>query len=248
MTTESPASSREADPNEADWPFRIYAHPSVFHGCEDDDEDHVRKPSRRLLEDFHAGRATLVTSPLVARALRTAPEVVRAWLRDVPEKNRETVEVSDAAETLADAYLAAEALAPERRGDALHVAVASVAGVCVHTSWKVGELESVRRVRAITDVNERLGYLAINIVNPGFIAEGDDDSPNAKEFRWMKWLRKVRNQFYEETRHMSPEEYRQRLRRRPTDPGLAKMRDRAIHPREAARRAAAARAAERHGE
>ena len=81
MTTERPAGSSVAEPSEVCLKFRIYADPSVFHGCEDEQIEQVRKPSRRLFEDFHAGRATLVTSPLVARALRTAPKPVRGWLR-----------------------------------------------------------------------------------------------------------------------------------------------------------------------
>lgn len=244
MTTERPARSSVTALSDAYWKLRIYADPSVFHGCEDEEEDHVRKPSRRLFEDFHAGRSTLVTSPLIARALQTAPETVRAWLRNVPRENVEAVEVSNVAETLADAYLAAQALAPEQRGDALHIAVASIADVVALATWKHEELESRRRVRAINEVNERLGYPKTDIRDPGLIAEGDDDSPNAKEFDCVKWTRKIRNQMYEETKHMSREEYRQWLRRRPTDPWLAAMHDRAIDPREAARRAAAVRAGE----
>ena len=218
MTTGRFAGSSVAEPREADWMFRIYADPSVFHGCEDENIEQIRNPSRRLFEDFHSGRATLVTSPQVARTLRTAPEAVRMWLRDVPAENRETVDVSDAAETLANGYLAAEAFAPDQRGDALHVAVASIAGVPVLTSWKGEELEGRGRVRAINAVNKHLGYSAIDILNPGFIAEGDDDSPNAKEFSCMKWTRKVRQQIHEETKHMSSEEFVQWLNsRRPTN-------------------------------
>lgn len=247
MTPERPAGAAGTEPDDPLGKLRIYADPSVFHGCEDDDEIHVRKPSRRLFEDFHAGRSTLVTSPYVTRALRTAPKAVRAWLRNVPRENLEAVEVSDAAETLADAYLAADALAPEQRDDALHLAVASIAEVVALATWKRLELESPRRVRAINAVNERLGHCRIDVYDPGFVAEGDDDSPNAKEFDCVKWTRKIRNRIYEETRHMSREEYRQWLRRCPKDPRLAEMWDRAIDPREAARRAAATRAAERQG-
>lgn len=228
MTTEHPAGSNVAQPSETDWKFRIYADPSVFHGCEDEKIEQVRKPSRRLLEDFHAGRATLVTSPQVARALRTAPEAVRVWLRNVPEENCETVDVSDEAETLADEYLGARALVPEQRGDALHVAAASVAGAMALATWKGGELEGEHSGRAINEVNERLGYSVIDIRAPGLIAEGDDNSPNAKEFDCVKSMRKVRNQIYEETKHMSSEEFVQWLNsRRPTNPELAELWDRA---------------------
>ena len=209
MTTEPPAKtvSPPADPC---WKPRIYADPSVFRGCEDEVEI-LRKASRRLFEDFRAGRATLVTSPRITSALKTAPEAVRAWRRDVPEENLEIVEVSRDEERLADAYLAAEALAPEQRDDALHVAVATIAGVVVLATWKQEGLKYRRR--AINAVNERLGYPATDIQDPALVAEGDDDSPNAKEWDCVKWVRQVRAQMYEETKHMSKEEYLQWLRR-----------------------------------
>ena len=57
-----PAGSTVSAPEEPFWKPRIYADPSVFRGCEDEVEIR-RKASRRLFEDFRAGRATLVTSP-----------------------------------------------------------------------------------------------------------------------------------------------------------------------------------------
>lgn len=74
----------------------------MFHGCEDERIEQVRKPSRRLFEDFHAGRSTLVTSPVIARALRTAPKAVCAWLRSVPEENLEAVEAVRHREEITD--------------------------------------------------------------------------------------------------------------------------------------------------
>lgn len=65
-------------------------------------------------------------------------------------------------------------------------------------------------------------------------------------FDCIRFVREVRARNDEETKDMSWEEYRRWLdSRRPTGPRLAAAWDRAIDPREAARRAAAARAAER---
>ena len=47
-----------------------------------------------------------------------------------------------------------------------------------------------------------------------------------KSFDVMKWLRATREQIYEETKHMSPEERRAWYSRRPTDPVLARLFDR----------------------
>ena len=223
-----PAGSTVSAPEEPFWKPRIYADPSVFRGCEDEVEIR-RKASRRLFEDFRAGRATLVTSPRITGALETAPQAVRAWLRDVPEENLEIVEASRDEERLADAYLAAAALAPDQRDDALHVAVATIADVLVLATWKQEGLKYRRR--AINEVNEPLGYPQTDIQDPALVAEGDDDSPNAKEWDCVKWVRQVRAQHYAETRGMSWPEYRKWLdARRPTDPRLAALWDRKVPP------------------
>lgn len=51
-----------------------------------------------------------------------------------------------------------------------------------------------------------------------------------KEFDCVKWTREVRDQFYEETKHMTREELRERLSQRPTNPVLARLFDRRKAP------------------
>ncbi len=74
-------------------------------------------------------------------------------------------------------------------------------------------------------------------------------APATENFDCIRFVREARARIHEETKHMSAEEFVQWLRaRRPTHPELAAMKDRSIEPLEAARRAAAARAAERQGD
>ena len=223
---ENPVGATMAEQHVLNRKRRIYVGASVIRGCED---ERFQGPSRQLFKEFRAGRSTLVTSQEIARALRTAPDAVRAWLRGVPEENVETVEASHEAETLADAYLTADALPAERPDDALHVAVASIAGVDAIASWKGGQLEGLERLGAFNEVNERLGYPRVNIYDPRALC--DWDPPPKKGFDAVRWVREVRNQIHEETKDMSSEEFILWLKsRRPKHPALAAAWDRAKPP------------------
>lgn len=57
------------------------------------------------------------------------------------------------------------------------------------------------------------------------------DESRQKSFDCVRWTRKIRDQMYEETKHLSPEQRLQRLRSsRPKHPVLAKMWDSAKRP------------------
>ena len=120
------------EPRAAYGKLRVYADTSVIGGCEDDE---FREPSRRLFADFREARAALVVSELTQRELSRAPRQVQNVLRDISADDIETLRISAEAEELADAYLAAGALDPLHRSDALHIALATLAGVDVLASW-----------------------------------------------------------------------------------------------------------------
>ncbi len=204
---------------------RIYADLSVIEGCED---EKLQGPSRQLFEYFQGGWSTLVTSGEITRALRSAPDAVQAWMRGVPEAHIETVEVSDEAKTLAGAYRAAGAFSPERRDDALHVAVASVAGVDSFATW-CGRLAEWPRERAINEVNERLGHPEIKVWDPRPLSAWEPPPKNG--FDCIRFVREARARIHEETEDMSSEEFVRWLRsRRPTDPRLAALKARKVPP------------------
>ena len=142
---------------------RIYVDTSVIGGCED---EIFREGSQRLFEDFRSGRATLVISKRTFDELEGAPEAVRAWLRTVPAENMEEFRVTKKAEDLADAYLAAGAVGPAHHTDALHVALASLAGVDFLASWNLKHMVAPSRINAYNEVNRRMGYPAIDIREP----------------------------------------------------------------------------------
>ena len=149
---------------------RVYADTSVIGGCEDDE---FRDASRRLFERFRKGRATLILSDLTLRELEGAPERVRAVLDQVPTENTETVADLGGSESLAQAYIDAGAVAPSSRADAVHVALATLAGADVLVSWNFRHMVNWQRIRSYNEVNADGGYNPIDIRTPKEIVDDD---------------------------------------------------------------------------
>src|SRR5437867_8538015 len=122
---------------------RIYVDTSVVGGCEDLE---FREASRRLLDAFVAGRATIVLSELTLRELAQAPELVRRVLTCVPGSHIESLALSAEADELAQAYLAEGVVGPPMAVDALHIALATVVRVDVLVSWNFRHIVNLRRI------------------------------------------------------------------------------------------------------
>ena len=142
---------------------RIYVDTSVIGGCEDDE---FRDASRRLFARFHSGDATLVVSRLTIDELAPAPGAVRNLIYQVPRENRELLEWSADAERLADAYMESGAIGSANRSDALHIALATLAGVDLLVSWNFKHMVNWPRIQAYNEVNRASGYAALAIRTP----------------------------------------------------------------------------------
>ena len=112
--------------------MRVDADTSVIGDCEDDE---FSGPSRRLMNRFIRGEMTLALSSLTLRELEAAPKPVRKVLERVPSEHTEMVDLSDDAEKLAAQYIDRGVISSRMIADALHIAVATVAGVDVLVSW-----------------------------------------------------------------------------------------------------------------
>jgi hypothetical protein len=78
----------------------------------------------------------------------------------------EEVSISDEVEDLADQYLATAVLVPAWRGDALHVAAATVAGADLILSWNFKHIVNFKRIQGFNSVNVRNGYRSMTILSP----------------------------------------------------------------------------------
>ncbi len=144
-------------------PLRVYLDTSAVGGCEDVE---FMEPSRALLAMAESGVLVLLVSDLLASELAGAPEAVRQHLRGIHPAHVRQVVTGDEAVSLANRYLAAGVVGPASANDALHVALATVAGADVVASWNFKHIVHLDKVRGFNAVNLVEGYPPIDIRSP----------------------------------------------------------------------------------
>ncbi len=150
---------------------RIYVDTSVFGGAF---EEGFGETSNRLLDEVRCGRLELVTSVLVEDEIAPAPARIRELFDDVL-RVATVVQLSEEAAVLRDAYLAAGVVTPKWSADALHVALATVAGCSALVSWNFKHIVHVEKSPAYNAVNLALGYHQLAICTPPEVVQYEDD-------------------------------------------------------------------------
>jgi len=143
--------------------LRIYVDTSVVGGCLDDE---FMESSRKLMELFRSGQATVLASDLLLRELEDAPSEVKAILPLLPLACIERVELGEAAERLQAMYMAADVVGSACGNDALHVALAVVACADMIVSWNFKHIVHFDKMRGFNAVNLREGYGQLMILSP----------------------------------------------------------------------------------
>ena len=143
--------------------LRVYADTSVFGGILDEE---FSKASERFFDGVRRGRFSVLLSDEIVRELLRAPERVRDAWRGLPAESVERVMLGDAAKALAREYIEAGVVGPASESDALHVAVATVAGADMILSWNFRHIVSYNRIVGFNGVNVRNGYRAMVILSP----------------------------------------------------------------------------------
>jgi len=119
---------------------RVYADTSVFGGVFDEE---FQVPSTRFFDQVRSGRFVLVTSTLVREEIQTAPAHVQGFFDEVTD-TAELIVMSDGAVRLQTAYVNAGVVTERSTADALHVALASVAGCGLIVSWNFRHIVNYR--------------------------------------------------------------------------------------------------------
>jgi len=143
-------------------PVRVYADTSVFGGVYDDE---FKQPSLMFFEQARSGQFILVTSAVVQDEMEAAPAVVR----DLFDEMLSFCEVADITEStleLRDAYLQAGIVTPKYSDDALHVALATVAGCPLIVSWNFRHIVHFQKIPLYNAINMLKGYQQIAIFSP----------------------------------------------------------------------------------
>lgn len=150
--------------------LRVYADTSVFGGPFDEE---FADASRRLFNAIDQGRFRLVTSGLVEQELAQAPKQVQEFFIKTAA-NAELVEPSTDAVSLRDAYVSLGVVSESYLADALHVALATVAGCDLIVSWNFKHIVNYRKIRQYNAVNALKGYGEIAIHSPLEVVDSEN--------------------------------------------------------------------------
>lgn len=142
---------------------RIYSDTSVIGGCLDEEFEYA---SLQLLNKFKAGEAFIILSDLTLLELEEAPSDVMALVDEIPEENKEYVELTEEAADLAQEYITAGVIGDRKRVDAQHIAIATISRVDVLVSWNFKHIVNLERIHGYNSVNLKCGYPLLEIRTP----------------------------------------------------------------------------------
>jgi predicted nucleic acid-binding protein len=142
--------------------YRVYVDTSVFGGVHD---DVFRDASNGFLDRASRGEFKLCISPIVIREIATAPPAVIEVLQH-HLAGAETIAITPAALHLRQGYLAAKVVPLKSRDDALHMALATVAGCDAVVSWNFKHLVNFERIKLFSAINLLNGYNPVSVHSP----------------------------------------------------------------------------------
>jgi predicted nucleic acid-binding protein len=151
--------------------MRVYADTSVFGGVYDDE---FRQPSSTFFEQVKLGQFILVTSAVVQAEMIAAPPTVRRFFEEMLGL-AEVTDITASALELRDAYLQAKIVTPKYSDDALHVALATVAGCPLIVSWNFQHIVHFQKIPLYNAINTLQGYQPIAIYSPREVISYEDE-------------------------------------------------------------------------
>jgi predicted nucleic acid-binding protein len=146
----------------ADRPRRVYADTSVYGGVR---EAELSGPSKAFFDRVRNGHFVLVSSPLVEQEVAGAPKEVLDFALAM-FRFAEPVDITDPAVRLQQAYVRAGIVGASTSADALHVALASVAGCAMIVSWNFRHIVHFDKIPLYNAVNTLEGHGPIGIYSP----------------------------------------------------------------------------------
>ncbi len=141
----------------------LYLDTSVIGGGFDDE---WKDATLELFRLASGGSYRLVTSVVTRREVQDAPPRVQQQFAELFTDSARVHLLSDEAESLAQAYVAAGVVTAKYTDDARHVAIATVQNVLVIVSWNFHHLANLRREAGFNAVNLLQGYPQVRILSP----------------------------------------------------------------------------------
>ena len=150
--------------------LKVYADTSVFGGVFDPE---FSAPSRKFFDEVDAGRFFLVISPVVEEEVGSAPEAVQE-LFAAYYNSAHIEEISNEALELRAIYLEFGIVTGRSVADALHVAIATLAGCELIVSWNFRDIVHFDKIRKYNAVNTLKGYGQLGIHSPLEVIQHDN--------------------------------------------------------------------------
>lgn len=155
--------------------IHVYTDTSVIGGCFD---HQFKEHSNALFNEFKTGIKKLILSDLVMMELKPAGSDVKAKLAEIPKCYKIKVKGHAKALGLANTYISEGALSDNSYNDALHIALATLHGADVLTSWNYKHIVNLDRIKLYNSINLRIGYRLIEIRTPREILKPYDHEEN----------------------------------------------------------------------
>lgn len=150
--------------------MRVYADTSVYGGVFDEE---FAAASTAFFDRVRDGRFRLVVSVVLRDEIEKAPPGVKALFEELCQ-DAEIVDPTKEVVALQRTYLDAEILGRIWEADALHVALATVAGCRLIVSWNFKHIVHYRKIPMYNGINEAKGYAPIAIHAPSEVVDDEE--------------------------------------------------------------------------
>ena len=142
---------------------RIYIDTSIVGGFFDKE---FAEPTKALFEKLKKKEIVFVISNVLEKELLKAPQQVKDLLLQYGDCELEKVELSQEAESLANAYINEKVVGATSLEDCQHIAIATINKVDILASWNFKHIVNINRIRGYNGTNIKMGYPTLEIRNP----------------------------------------------------------------------------------
>ena len=156
--------------------LKIYLDTSVISHLDAPEVPEKEADTLRLWEDIRLGKYDVVMSELTYSEVDRCPhEAKRLMMRsELASIDSTYAEQTEEAERLAALYVEMGGLPPKSGDDAIHIAIATIAGCDVVLSWNFKHIVNLRALNAVDAVNIREGYRTLRILSPTMILNEEE--------------------------------------------------------------------------
>jgi predicted nucleic acid-binding protein len=154
----------------------IYLETTIFNFPFADDAPQYKADTLQLFEEIRAGKFKPFTSDYVVQELEAATDELREErLNLIKMFEVEVIPASNEAERIAEAYVSTGIVPPKYKTDALHIAIAAVAGFDYIISLNFRHIVKHKTILETEYINVREGYKRVFIHTPAEVIDHDED-------------------------------------------------------------------------